>query len=229
MPKRKAKERQNQIQIDTYHAKGGARMGPWTSHIWRTDPRHLGFLLARYKFCAKMLEGKSAVLEVGCGDAFGTKVVKQTVRSVCCVDFEPLIIEEAKDCIAAEKVKGIDFVVHDMTRKSLGKKFDAVYSLDVIEHIPPAKEKLFMKNICASLKKDAVCLIGTPNIAADKHASAGSRAGHVNLKSGATMRRTLEKYFRNVFIFSMNDELVHTGFSPMAHYLLGMGVGLKKQ
>ena len=27
------------------------------------------------------------------------------------------------------------------------------------------------------------------------------------------------KYFENVFLFSMNDEVVHTGFSPMAHYL----------
>jgi len=25
----------------------------------------------------------------------------------------------------------------------------------------------------------------------------------------------------------MNDEIVHTGFYPMAHYLMAMGVGLK--
>jgi hypothetical protein len=28
--------------------------------------------------------------------------------------------------------------------------------------------------------------------------------------------------------FSMHDEVVHTGFSPMAHALFGMGVGIKK-
>src|SRR5262249_47894355 len=32
----------------------------------------------------------------------------------------------------------------------------------------------------------------------------------------------LEKYFAHVFIFSMNDEVVHTGFSPMAHYLFAL-------
>lgn len=34
-------------------------------------------------------------------------------------------------------------------------------------------------------------------------------------------------YFENVIIFSMNDEVVHTGFTPMAHYLLGVGTGKK--
>ena len=29
-------------------------------------------------------------------------------------------------------------------------------------------------------------------------------------------------HFRNVFIFSMNDEVVHTGFYPMAHYLFAL-------
>ena len=37
----------------------------------------------------------------------------------------------------------------------------------------------------------------------------------------------LEKYFKNVFLFSMNDEVVHTGFSKMAHYLICLCVGAR--
>lgn len=33
-------------------------------------------------------------------------------------------------------------------------------------------------------------------------------------------KNTMQRYFHNVFMFSMNDEVVHTGFHPMAHYLL---------
>jgi glycosyltransferase involved in cell wall biosynthesis len=33
----------------------------------------------------------------------------------------------------------------------------------------------------------------------------------------------MERFFHNVFLFSMNDELVHTGFIPMAHYLIAIG------
>ena len=44
----------------------------------------------------------------------------------------------------------------------------------------------------------------------------------MNCKSGEALKRTLERYFHTVFVFSMNDEVVHTGFYPMAHYLLGV-------
>ncbi len=224
---RKTKEPQNQIQIDTYKEKGPVQLGPWTSHIWRSDPRHLGFVLARYKFCAKMLDGKSEVLEVGCGDAFGTMVVLQTVKSVHGIDFEPLVIEDTKARLAAEGVERCSFSVLDITERPVGRKFDAAYSLDVIEHIPPESEERFMANICSSLRPHAICIIGTPNIEAQKHASPASAEGHINLKSAESLRELLSCYFDNVFIFSMNDEVVHLGFSPMAHYLMGVGVGVK--
>ncbi len=60
------KEPYNKIQIDNYQEKGGVQLGAWSIHIYRTDPKHLGFILARYKFCAKMLYDKEDVLEIGC-------------------------------------------------------------------------------------------------------------------------------------------------------------------
>ncbi|MDY6833853.1 MAG: hypothetical protein SVY53_03515, partial [Chloroflexota bacterium] len=88
-------------------------------------------------------------------------------------------------------------------------------------------EDLFMLNIGKSLRSDAVCIVGTPNINAQGHASVASAQGHINLKSAETLRQLLSEYFCNVFLFSMNDEVVHTGFYPMAQYLIGVGVGLK--
>ena len=229
MKRRKTKEPQNQIQFDTYKERGPVQLGPWTSYIWRTDPRHLGFLLARYKFCAKMLAGKSEVLEVGCGDAFGMMVVLQEVQSVHGIDFEPLVIEDARARLAAEGVKRCSLSVLDIIERPVGRKFDAAYSLDVIEHIPPESEDRFMANIYGSLRLHAVCIIGTPNLEGQRYATPGSAAGHVNLKSGESLKELLSGYFDNVFIFSMNDEIVHTGFYPMAHYLLGVGVGLRNK
>lgn len=231
MNKKKTKEPQNQMQIDTFFQKGAVKMGPWTSHIWRNDPRHICFLLSRYKFCAKMLAGKEKALEIGCGDAFGLPVVKQTVGSVHGIDFEPLIIKDAKNRLEEEgfERKEVTLSIHDITEESVPGRFDAAYSLDVIEHIRPEKEKIFMANICASLKEHAVCIIGTPNITADKYASEYSREGHVNLKSAETLNQLMRLYFYNVFDFSMNDEIVHTGYAPMAHYLLGIGVGVRNR
>ena len=265
--RRATKEAQNQSQSDDYAERGPIQFGPWTSASFRSDPKRFVFQMSRYKFCAKMLVGKSQVLEVGCGDAPGVTIVLQTVGSVHGIDVEPIVIEDnlkrfacSRHCepdtdsksgrsnpIPSEiasasksktprndknsnsiRISRVTFALHDLIKKPLTKKFDAVYSLDVIEHIPPTQEQKFMRHLCASLDPQAVCLMGTPNQTAQEHASIYSRQGHVNLKTAETLRALLEQYFYNVFIFSMNDEVIHTGFSPMAHYLFGMGVGVKK-
>jgi cyclopropane fatty-acyl-phospholipid synthase-like methyltransferase len=219
----KAKEAQNQIQFDEYGKSAGS-LGPYTTHIWRDDPRHLGFLLARYKFCAKMLEGKRRALEVGCGDAFGVPVVLQTVGHVHGIDFEPLLLEDNRKRLAG---KSCSFSELDITLAKPEGTFDAAYSLDVIEHIPADREHLFFENICSALERTGVFIMGTPNVTASPYASEGSRIGHINLKSNSDVRALMSGYFENVFMFSMNDEVVHTGYGPMAHYLIGMGVGVR--
>lgn len=226
--KRIAKEKQNQVQVEIYDKRGAVGFGPWTSFIWRHDPRHLGFLLARYKFAAKMLAGKKRVLEIGCGDGAGLPVILQTVKSVHGVDFEPLVLDDLRARAKREGLKSCSFAVHDLLKGPVPGQFDAAYSLDVIEHIPPKQESKFMTNICRSLTKDAVLIMGTPNITASAYASKASQEGHINLKSADTLKATLSKFFTNVFVFSMNDEVVHTGYSPMAHYLIVMGVGKKR-
>jgi len=229
MSQDKTREAQNQSQIDDYHAKGPITFGPWISHIWRSDPRHMTFLMARYKFIAKMLQGRGAVLEVGCGDGAGMPIVLQTVGRVHGVDFEPLVLNDAKDRAANEGETRATFAVHDMGDGPVAqRKFDAAYSLDVIEHVPQNAEDAFMRNLAASLTDHGVCLIGTPNITADPYASPASKEGHINLKSAETLAALVGEHFHNVFNFSMNDEVVHTGFAPMGHYLFCLGVGVKR-
>ncbi len=220
-----AKEAQNQAQFDRYHAAdyGQAnRLGPYTSHIWMTDPRHLGFLLARYKFVAKMLTGKKKVLEVGCGDGFGMPVVCQAVEHVHGIDFEPMLLEDNRQRLANWSCS---FSVLDIVKQQPPELFDAAYSLDVIEHIPLEDEPAYFANICSGLTKTGVLIVGTPNVTAEAYATEASRAGHINLKSHQALRAAMAAHFDNVFLFSMNDEVVHTGYYPMAHYLFAVGVG----
>ncbi len=73
----------------------------------------------------------------------------------------------------------------------------------------------------------AIFIIGTPNVTAHQYASERSQAGHINLKDAESLRGIMAERFFNVFMFSMNDEVVHTGFSPMAHYLFAIGVGVR--
>ena len=105
--------------------------------------------------------------------------------------------------------------------------FDGVYSLDVIEHVDPSDEDTFVRHACANLSDDGTLIVGTPNVNADRYASQSSKVGHINLKDAAGLKDLLSQHMKTVIIFSMNDEVVHTGFYPMAHYLFAVGIGKK--
>ncbi len=222
----KTRERQYQVQFEALKERGPVPLGPTASQLWRDDPRHLAFLTARYKFVSKILSGKTSALEAGCGDGFGMKLVLQEVRRVHGVDFDPLY---ARWCEDQAKREGLNatFSTHDLTRVAPKGPFDAAYSLDVIEHIPKRLEKKFLGNIVKSLKRHGILVVGCPNVTAAAYASPQSKAGHINLKSHRELRDLLGAFFHNVLLFSMNDEVVHTGYYPMAHYLFAVGLGRK--
>jgi 2-polyprenyl-3-methyl-5-hydroxy-6-metoxy-1,4-benzoquinol methylase len=199
---------------------GVSQFGLMANESWNQDPRRTLFTLARYKFVAKMLSGKDQVLEVGCADAFGTRLVQQEVGHVTAVDFDPVFIDDARSRLNPSWP--LDLAVHDILSGPVPGRFDAVFCLDVFEHVAPKHEDLFMGNLLGALDQQGVAIIGIPSLESQAYASPQSKAGHVNCKSGADLKAYLERYFHNVFVFSMNDEVVHTGYFPMAHYLLAL-------
>jgi 2-polyprenyl-3-methyl-5-hydroxy-6-metoxy-1,4-benzoquinol methylase len=196
------------------------RIGSATGQSYVHDPKHIVFVSSRYKFVAKMLAGSRSVLEVGCCDAFGGPIVAQDVERLICTDIdEEMLHENVSRCAV---FKNVEFRYHDFRLRPYPEPVDAVYLIDVLEHIFPHEESAFMANMCASLRPTGVMIIGTPNVAAEVHASKHSRTGHVNLKDHTSLRTLCQRHFHNVFSFSMNDEVVHTGFFPMAHYLIAV-------
>ena len=217
----RTREPQYQILLDIRHRHGLTPLGLMINQAWRDDPRRLAFTFARYKFVAKMLAGRQSVLEIGCADAFCTRIVQQSVGQVTVTDFDPVFIADVKSRMDPKWPLAAAFV-HDMLSGPVPGQYDAAYALDVLEHIEPDREDKFLRNTVASLTKHGVAIVGVPSLESQAHASAQSKAGHVNCKTGEDLRRTLERHFHTVFLFSMNDEVVHTGFFPMAQYLLGL-------
>jgi SAM-dependent methyltransferase len=206
--------------LDIRAAEGLTSLGLMTNQVWHDDPRRLGFLLARYKFVSKMLSGKKSVGEVGCGDAFGSRIVLQEVGEVVAYDFDPVFIDDIRQ--RHSKKWRILAQYHDIVEAPLPNEHDGLYSLDVIEHIRIRDEDAYLSNLRRSLTPDGVLIIGTPSLESQEHASPPSKEGHINCKSGDQLKALLGRYFHNVFLFSMNDEVVHTGFYPMAHYLFAV-------
>jgi len=210
------KESQYQFLLDLEKS-GLEQFGLMSSQMWRDDPRRLGIFLARYKFVAKMFSGMNRVLEVGCADGFGTRVVRQEVQEVVATDFDPVFV--TRNQARPQGKWSISYRVHDMLAGPLAENFDAVYAVDVVEHIPTQDEDRFVNHLATSLHAQGVCLVGTPSLESQAYASAPSKAGHVNCKTAVTLKELMQRRFYNVFIFSMNDEMVHTGFPALAHYL----------
>ncbi|MDC0349116.1 class I SAM-dependent methyltransferase [Alphaproteobacteria bacterium] len=203
---------------------GFERLGLMSSNSWGKDPKHLLFYLARYKFVSKMFDGFESVLEVGCGDGFASRIVHQAVQKLTLTDIDPIFIEDIKNRSVSKKSPWIPkTIIHDFFTGPIQEQiFDGIYLLDVLEHIPPAMDDVFLENIIKNLSKEGAMIVGVPTLESQKYASEDSKIGHINLMSQKDLKQKMKKYFSNVFMFSMNDEVVHTGFYAMAHYTFAL-------
>lgn len=216
------KEPQYHSMVEQADASGLETFGLMTSYAWNDDPKRLTFTLSRYKFVSKLLSGRANVLEIGCADAFGTRIVRQEVQRLTATDFDPIFIEDVKKRMNPRW--SFDAFMHDMLSGPVPpRNYDGIYALDVLEHIDPGDEPVFMSNLVGSLAPHGAVVLGMPSLESQAYASPNSKAGHVNCKSMPDFKQMMAGYFHNVFMFSMNDEVVHTGYHKMAHYLLALG------
>lgn len=201
----------------------------WSDHWsynFRNDPKRLAFVLARYKFAAKMGSSQRSILELGCGEGIGAPILAEFALSYTGVDLDEAAISGARGNFQADLPK-YRFIYEDFMGKTFGS-YDSVVSLDVVEHIYPEHEALYFETIMDNLNERGIAIVGTPNITAAPYASEASELGHVNLFSQKRLKEALERYFHNVFPFGINDEILHTGYAPMAHYIICVACNRRK-
>jgi len=156
------KEPQYSLLFDVREKHGISRLGLMVNESWNQDPKRMLFTLARYKFVAKMLAGRKKVLEVGCADAFGTRIVQQVVGSVTATDFDPVFIADVNERMNPHWT--FETFVHDALAGPVNGTFDAAYALDVLEHITESDEHRFIANIAGSLSNAGVLILGMPSL-----------------------------------------------------------------
>jgi 2-polyprenyl-3-methyl-5-hydroxy-6-metoxy-1,4-benzoquinol methylase len=200
-------------------------LGNHWSYNLRNDPKRLAFVLSRYKFSAKMCPRDCSILELGCSEGIGVPILSEFASGYTGIDMDKEAIDSAT---INWPQKNIHFINDDFLGKTYGT-YDAVISLDVIEHIDRSIEHLFFKTVYDNIDIDGIAVIGTPNVTSSNYASPASQSGHINLFDSSRLKKTMQLLFTNVFIFGGNDEMVHTGFAPMTHYLYALGCGKKDQ
>jgi 2-polyprenyl-3-methyl-5-hydroxy-6-metoxy-1,4-benzoquinol methylase len=193
-------------------------LGDHVSYWIRHSPRRLLFSQSYYKFACKLIGRGRRVLDFGCGEGLGTWVLANECGKAYGIDFDSGAISTAKTNWQSDLIQ---FSCEDFFDSRLGC-FDAVVAFDVIEHIASEQSDDWIGIIRDHLTEYGMAIIGTPNIAAQQYASEVARIGHVNLYSGDRLRDQLKNQFHQVFLFGANDEVVHTGYLPMAHYLIAV-------
>lgn len=208
------------------------RLGPNTAHRYLFDPKRLAFFLSRYKFAARMLHDCTTIADIGSGDGFGllTFCNNPHVTQIHGYDFDEQLVDYAQHQLSRALALARPDAVHpqfyhgDFLTMKVGQSYDGVVSLDVIEHIDPDRSQEFLGRIYEILMPCGIAVIGTPNEYAAQYGSPHSRLGHVNNYGPERLRAEMSMFFPITFLFSCNDEVVHTGFDKLAHYLIAVGV-----
>ncbi len=197
--------------------------GDYLSFIIRRTPKRILNMLSYYQFADNLIEPHSRILDIGCSEGMGSCLLSKNANLVKGIDFDEEAIDRAKKLW---KKTNLQFEKNDF-RNMKHEKFDAVVSFDVIEHIEPSNFSDFFLDMVEMVKDEGMLIMGSPSLEMQAYVNEHTKKGHVNCLKGEEMKAWLNKSFHHSFVFSANDELVHTGFYPMACYLIGVGF-LKK-
>lgn len=196
------------------------QLGKYASYWFYNTPRRMLHSLSYYKFAAKLIGKGKRVLDIGCNEGLGTYVIAKECGFARGVDFDIEAINVAK---ANFPEPNIEFLSGDFLTSKPEQKWDAIISFDVIEHIYPENAQKFWQQISAHLSPEGIVVIGTPSLISQQFASEISKKGHVNVYTGERLEKEMRQHFTHVFPFAAHDEVVHTGYQPLAHYLIAAG------
>jgi ubiquinone/menaquinone biosynthesis C-methylase UbiE len=138
------------------------RVLPKNNGEWDSLEEYLLFLkhFAAYDF-AKNYVGDKTVLEVGCGEGYGSRALSNCAGRVIGVDSSAEIINLAKEKYREDNL--VYAVAEGQKLPFESGVMDVVVSFQVIEHLPPDEAPLFLAEMKRVLKDRGVFISSTPN------------------------------------------------------------------
>lgn len=188
---------------------------PEYSRFIQEDLVRLLIRLARYKFVARLLKKSDRVLEIGSGSGLGSMFLSQHCAHVTGIEVKASEVEEARSFNHRENV---EFRVGDLFSLDEKEVYDVVAAFDVIEHYPEEEGRKLVDAMALHTKPTGMAVIGAPSKFSLPYQGALSQASHVKCYDREELIGLVERSFKRVLPFSMNDELVHTGHPGMAWY-----------
>ncbi len=115
--------------------------------------------LHRYAWCVPLALGKD-VLDIACGEGYGSAMLARSAKSVCGVDIAEEAVDHARKTYGA--ISGLSFLVGDAAAiPMLDASVDLIVSYETIEHHDRHFEML--AEIRRVLRPDGILVISSPN------------------------------------------------------------------
>ncbi len=143
---------------------------------------------------------KGLILDAGCGYGYGSNyIAQQSGNTVVGVDNDPKAINYAKKNY---KRNNLTFMYQDIMELTFNQKFDAIVSLEVLEHM--LHPQYYIEKVAGMLKPKGQFLLATPNRSYTEHFYINGKSinfYHINECYPFEVEQMLVKYFKIKGIF----------------------------
>lgn len=187
----------------------GERFIPTESGEIRVEHYH------RYALARTLAHGK-AVLDLACGEGYGSALLSTVAREVVGVDLAPDAVAHAK--ITYGHLSNLRFECSCATQtRLLDASFDVVVSFETIEHL--AEQAEMLAEIRRLLKPDGVLIMSSPNRPVYSDGRDHHNEFHVKELDFAEFDSLLQPHFGEVAYYGQRL-VMGTVVQPLAHNLL---------
>ncbi len=211
-------QEQWQTVTDLMQAQSAISLGKTASYWYRHAPRKMLDSLTYYKFAAKLIGKSKKVLDVGCGEGFGTFLLGKECGWSKGIDSDSAAITIGKNNFTEEVVQ---FAQEDIFKSASGEKFDAVVSFSTIEHISSESTRSFWRILSQQLKPEGLVIVGTPSPSSQVFSS--TTKDPINPYTHDRLEAEISSHFEYVFPFGANGEVIHTSSLSSAQYYIVVG------
>jgi ubiquinone/menaquinone biosynthesis C-methylase UbiE len=155
--------------------------------------------LHRYALAKEFVAGKT-VLDIACGEGYGSNLLAETALLVRGVDIDESVIAKAKNKYSR---KNLSFAAGSVEKIPFeAASFDVVVSFETLEHI--SAHDTMLAEIKRVLKHGGILLISTPDRKSYSDMPGYSNPFHKKELSEQEFRVLLKKYFRYQELYRQN-------------------------
>lgn len=154
----------------------------------------------RYLSITSLVQDKS-VLDVACGNGYGSNLLSSYASEVLGVDIDKAVIDSCKK----NYIKNcLSFDVGTVSSLPVDSgSVDVVVSFETIEHVSESDQDRFMLEVNRVLRPDGVLIISTPNLSSPRYSGVDNMF-HLKEYDKKEFIIFCKKYFQNVSIFGQS-------------------------